>query len=364
MAEQEQWHWQEPATAWRGIGIYHVTLTVTSRQPSLGTLVIPNNNPAQARVELSPLGAQVKDCVQEIPKHHPEVRIIGLRMMPDHVHIILYVTRSMPCSIKEVVRGFWQGAKKLGRQYSLSTHQYNMLGNGRCGNERKEEAANENNETDKQKTDSRAIPFCTNKAPEANCRPDPLFAEMPFIRPMSRRGQLKAMIRYVQLNPQRLATKRLMPGFFRVQKGIEINGKSYDGVGNTVLLLSECFAPVHVRRTMVYAAEHGNPNPLRDYMNGCVTAARQGAVLVSPFISPQERQVMEVLLNKQLPFVYLADNGFRDYYKPQDSLFDACAAGRVLILSPWQYDAAKRHITRADCKMLNTLAEEIAQHLS
>ena len=73
---------------------------------------------------------------------------------------------------------------------------------------------------------------------------------------------------------------------------------------------------------------------------------------------------MEVLLNEQLPFIYLADNGFRDYYKPQDSLFDACAAERVLILSPWQHDAAKRHISRADCKMLNTLAEEIAQQFS
>ena len=73
---------------------------------------------------------------------------------------------------------------------------------------------------------------------------------------------------------------------------------------------------------------------------------------------------MEVLLNEQLPFIYLADNGFRDYYKPQDSLFDACAAGRVLILSPWQYDASKCHVTRADCTMLNTLAEEISQHLS
>jgi hypothetical protein len=87
-------------------------------------------------------------------------------------------------------------------------------------------------------------------------------------------------------------------------------------------------------------------------------------VLVSPFISPQEKQVMEVLLNEQLPFIYLADNGFRDYYKPQDRLFDACAAGRVLILSPWQYYASKRHISRAECKMLNTLAEVIAQQLS
>jgi hypothetical protein len=71
---------------------------------------------------------------------------------------------------------------------------------------------------------------------------------------------------------------------------------------------------------------------------------------------------MQVLLDEQWPFICLTDNGFRDYYKPSDALFDACAAGRVLILSPWQYDANKRHISRADCQALNNMAEEIAQY--
>ena len=69
----------------------------------------------------------------------------------------------------------------------------------------------------------------------------------------------------------------------------------------------------------------------------------------------------KMLLNEQHPFILLADNGFRDYYKPSDALFDACAAGRVLILSPWPYDAGKRHISRADCVALNNLAEEFCQ---
>ena len=40
---------------------------------------------------------------------------------------------------------------------------------------------------------------------------------------------------YVQMNPQRLATKRLRPGFFRVQKDIEIGGRRFEGVGNVAL---------------------------------------------------------------------------------------------------------------------------------
>ena len=87
-------------------------------------------------------------------------------------------------------------------------------------------------------------------------------------------------------------------------------------------------------------------------------------VMVSPFISPDEKQVMQVLLKEQHPFVLLTDNGFRDYYKPADALFDACASGRLLILSPWPYDDGKRHINRADCVALNGMAEEICNDLN
>ena len=189
----------------------------------------------------------------------------------------------------------------------------------------------------------------------------PVFTERPFIRPLSRRGQLHTMIRYVQMNPQRLATKRLRPGYFRVQKDIEIGGRKYDGVGNVGILMAESFDTVHVRRMMVEAANHGETETLRNYMNSCVLKARKGVVLVSPFISPHEKQVMDVLLREQRPFIFLADNGFREYYKPSDALFDACAAGRVLILSPWPYDAEKRHISRAECVQLNAMAEEICE---
>jgi hypothetical protein len=199
---------------------------------------------------------------------------------------------------------------------------------------------------------------------EAYYRLAPVFTEMPFIRPMSHNTQLPNTIRYIDMNPQRLATKRMKPGYFRVQQGITIGDRTYDGVGNTTLLMREQYDTVHVRSKMVKAAELGNNKELRDYMNGCVLKARQGVIMVSPFISTQEKQVMQVLLREQRPFIVLADNGFREFYKPIDSLFDACAAGRVLILSPWPYAANKRHISRMECVALNEMAEEICHVLS
>ena len=325
-----QWHWQERGTAWKGIGIYHVTLTVTNRQPILGDLVIPDEDPANAYINESPLGKDLVQCVIHWHEHYPEIRVLQFCLMPDHLHVIVHVQRTMPYGIMTVVRGLWQAAKKLGRAYSAE----------------KRLSFNPNTIREKEQTSL-----------------DPIFAEMPFVRVLVHNGQLETMYRYVRMNPQRLATKRLKPEYFRVQEGIEIADRKYCGVGNAGLLQRAKYMPVHVRRTMVDEAEHGDHMRLRNYMNGCVLAARQGTVMVSPFISPKEKDVMAVLLKEGHPFVYIADNGFRDYYKPQDSLFDAVAQKQVLILSPWVYDPHKKGVSRAECVEMNKMAEEICAAL-
>ena len=366
MAEQEKWKWQEPGTTWKGIGLYHITLTIPDRRPLLGVLEIPDGNPDRAKVQRTVLGNALVDCLIGIPQHHPEVQVLHFCLMPDHLHAVLYVRRTMPVGIRGVVRGFWQGVKKLGRAWSAAS---SIVPNDirRNCQEGKQEGSGNNAQQGLREETSRMEVFSAGLqnqiGDETYYRLPPVFTEMPFIRSMGHNTQLPNTIRYLDMNPQRLATKRLKPGYFRVQREIMIGGRNYDGVGNTMLLTAERYAVVHVRSMMVKAADNGDAEQLRNYKNSCVLAARKGTVMVSPFISEHEKQVMQVLLREQLPFVYLADNGFRDYYKPADALFDACAAGRVLILSPWPYDASKRKISRADCVALNNTAEEICNHL-
>lgn len=367
--EHEHWQWQEPGTAWKGAGLYHITLTVTDRRPLLGMLHTPDGDPAMAVVRRSPLGDALVDCLMSIPAHHPEVRVLHFCLMPDHLHAVFYVQRTMEKGIASLVRGFWQAVKKLGRACSYSAPSF-LAPNGPSflapngpspstpsfftpnviRGELKEGSA---------RLQALAAMLRGQLGDEAYYRLEPIFREMPFIRPMSRYSQLPNTIRYIDMNPQRLATKRLKPGFFRVQRDIVIGQRSYCGVGNMALLSEQHFDVVHVRSVMVKAAEQGDNKALRDYMNSRVLLARKGVVMVSPFISPQEKQIMQVLLREQHLLVCLTDNGFRDYYKPADTLFDACAAGRLLILSPWPYDEKKRHISRADCMALNAMAEEI-----
>ena len=402
---QEKWKWQEPGTTWKGIGLYHITLTIPDRKPLLGWLDVPDHNPQMAKVRRTPLGNALVDCLLSIPQHHPEVQVLHFCLMPDHLHAVIYVRRLMAIGIKGVVRGFWQAARKLGRAATVapevvvvarpsSLAPNNIRGNdqeGNCkqgngqegnvkqGNDQEGNCKQGNGqegavkwsleqgdahktlqkETDRLEALSEGLR--QQLGDEAYYDLASLFVEMPFIRPMGRNTQLPNTIRYIDMNPQRLATKRLRPGFFHVQREITIGQRSYDGVGNVALLMAQCYQPVHVRNVWVKMAENGDKETLRNYKNACVMAARQGVVMVSPFISSDEKQVMQVLLQEQLPFVLLTDNGFRDYYKPSDNLFDAVAAGRVLILSPWAYDADKHHISRADCVALNGMAEEICQ---
>lgn len=374
MAEQEKWKWQEPGTAWKGVGLYHITLTIPDRRPLLGHLEVPDNNPQNAKVKRTALGNALVDCLLSIQHYHPEVQVLHFCLMPDHLHAVLYVRRMMPTGIKGLVRGFWQAAKKLGRASLISpslitpndirkNYQEDKKNYQEENGNQQEEAVRQGLQEETAKLEAFSAGLREQMGEDAYYQLQPVFTEMPFIRPMGRNTQLPNTIRYIDMNPQRLATKRLKPGLFRVQREIMIGGRSYDGVGNTTLLMAEGFATVHVRNVMVKAAEQGDVEPLRNYKNACVLAARKGTVLVSPFISSHEKEVMQVLLREQLPFICLVDNGFRDYYKPSDTLFDACAAGRVLILSPWPYDAGKRHISRAECVALNEMAEEICNQL-
>ena len=329
--DEDKWHWQT-GRIWCGVGIYHVTMVIPDRMPLFGDLVIPNDDPEQAYVARKELGEAILKLMFMIPDFHPEVEILQFCLMPDHIHFILRVKHVMEKGIASVVRGFWQGAKKAGNLYASLCNASSVF-------------------PDNIRSDHQAW--------------NPIFTEKPFIRPMSRKGQLQSMIRYVQMNPQRLATKRLKPGYFYVQENVEIDKRVYSAVGNIKLLHAEKYFPVHVRSAWVKDAEqNGNVQPLKDYKNGCVLAARDETVMVSPFISEHEKAVLEVLLKEKHSIIYIADNGFGRYFKPSDALFDAVAEGRLLILSPWSYDPSKKRVSREECVVMNGMAEEICNALS
>lgn len=149
-----------------------------------------------------------------------------------------------------------------------------------------------------------------------------------------------------------MALKAEKPELFEVMQGVELGCHCYDAIGN-VSLLTLPMKPVHVR--MAWSAEDR-----RNYKNWCILEARQGTVLVGPFISSDEKQVMREALKEGLAVVQLVLCGFSDDYRMPMPLLDACAEGRLLLMAPWPDRDPKLPITRQECQTLNRMAEDLA----
>ena len=116
--------WQQKGTPWRGVAIYHVTVSAVSRNPikaAFGELkwTIEDDQVTNAHVEWAPLGQRIWDCIQEIPRRYPQIHICAARIMPDHLHMVLHVTERMDTTFNLVLRGWVQGCKMAARECGL-----------------------------------------------------------------------------------------------------------------------------------------------------------------------------------------------------------------------------------------------------
>ena len=79
--------------------IYLITITIEGRRPLLGRLVgdaeAPEDSDYAPKVELTPLGEKVKEKWMATEQLYPQVKVIGLQIMPDHLHGILFVKEQL-----------------------------------------------------------------------------------------------------------------------------------------------------------------------------------------------------------------------------------------------------------------------------
>lgn len=73
--------------------IYLITVTVKDRKPLLG---VAKGDVNKAWISLSQEGKAVWSEIESLPKRYPQVRVLQHQIMPDHVHLVLYVTARLP----------------------------------------------------------------------------------------------------------------------------------------------------------------------------------------------------------------------------------------------------------------------------
>lgn len=95
----------------------------------------------------------------------------------------------------------------------------------------------------------------------------------------------------------------------------------------------------------------------------CLEAAARGIVLVSGRIAKGEQEIIDEAVHNGFPVVIVHDNGFPDRYHPSQERLDQCAAGRLLLVTPWQYRYRPKSeaISVTECKTMNCVAQALCR---
>lgn len=282
--------------------IYMITLVVKERRPLLGTLT-GDGEREPAVVVPSPLGQAVIQSLVNIPHFYPEIDIWTFQLMPDHLHAIFFVKERIPVHLGKVINGFKVGCNRVYKELVKSD-----------------------------------LPG--------------LWEDGYNDVILDQEGQLQRMKAYIHDNPRRLAIKRRHPDLFQVQRNIKVGDYAFAALGNVFLLDAPCLLQVQCTRKLT------TPQ-ITATVQQFLSHAQNGAVLVSPSISPGEKAVMKAAFESGFPVIVLQENGFAPLAKPGGRRFDACAQGRLLMLAPWEHHNDKRTIKRSQCLDLNEMARVI-----
>ena len=317
--------------------MYMITLEEEGRRPVLGHLVgdafAERGSNDEPHIKLSELGKAVLDEWLGIHDHFPQIEVMAIQMMPDHLHGILFVREKMEKPLGLALRGFKQSCNKHYRELVLGVPPVPSV----------------------------ALPTQqTQPAPRKDRRGEDRTHGMLFARGYNdklllRAGQLETWLRYLADNPRRLLMKREHPDLFRVQRNLTVVGVSFSAIGN-------CFLLNRPVRLFVQCSRRLTETEIQAKVQEYLAAARQGAVLVSPAISPGEKAVMRAAFNEGLPLIYLQENGLDELAKPSGTRMEACARGQLLILSPWEHHNEQITISRSQCLVLNDLARRICEN--
>jgi len=349
---------------------YMITLETEGRLPLFGHLA---GNPfAEAgssdapHIILSELGKAVQDEWFSIPAFYPQIDVIALQMMPDHLHGILFVKAPIPLHLGQVISGFKAGCRKAQRRLEA------QAASSAPGAAPSSSAAAPAPSTDAAKprpTEKPGVVQLSPPSPQEAAPPlpksaPPLPPPPPPFRPLFARGYNDLILRtydeltvwknYLLDNPRRLLMKHARPDWLYPFFGLKLGPFTFNGIGNRSLLT----AP---RRIAVKLSRRLTDQQIEEATARYLAEARQGAVLVSPAISPGEKRVMRAAFDAGLSTIVLMENGFTQLSKPHGEQFNACSAGRLLMLSPWEHHNEKRTITRIQCEQLNQMALAIAQ---
>ena len=377
-------------------GYFFITLNTRNYAPILSFITgrpdAPDDAPDAPACEYTELGRKVMAVWQTVPRFHPQVEIIAAEAMPDHFHGLLRLKAGNRKHLGRMVNGFMIAC----------THDYWDTLDIKWRDMKK----------DPNKSDRDASRDWYDRDHTCSFRGPSLFVrgynDMEAVTP----EQVQTKLRYIREQARRSLIKGTLRDRFLVHRSCTARGWTLDTIRRGLRadrfyahnpdrlehILRSLLPRIPMQQAIVSASplaspsaspSASSPKPLLSYV-GCsallsaerklplvchrsdapfferqraavLRAAREGAVIVSAFVSPKEREIGRLLLMEQLPVIEVCDNGFGDRYKPSGKSFYACAENRLVQISPWNYEYCRDlAVNREVCLVMNELARVIA----
>lgn len=287
---------RDPKHDYRGRSIYHITICKAPACPPFSKI---SGSPASPLVSRTIIGEIIEQQILNFPKLCPSLQILQYVIMPDHIHFAIFARDYLPRAL-----GSYIGMMKV------KTGQLIRV----------------------------SFPEITD-----------IFTPDFHDRYLLPSHKLQTIINYIQENPKRLLERIQNPLFFQRLNNLEIKGTQWQAYGNLQLLQNPFKGPVVIHRSdseAILTAKHRRWKHISE----------NGGVLVSPFISPAEKEVRRECENANGKIILLTNKPFREREKPAAHDFERCSQGRLLILAP----QTPLPSGRETFLYLNSIAESIA----
>lgn len=352
--------WKDKKDIWKGEGIYHLTFVVTGRQKLLGELVeIPPSpdstvtrdylvdvprpqstdglapTPAPlpypgwrrdlctselATVRLSAFGTAVLHDLYRLPARYAEpgaskeempLKICAKQFMPNHLHVVIWVKKDLPKSIRQIAQGFRIGMRQIAEEMGVWRKE-----NGHV-------------------------------------------LEVPFIRTLAHEGQLKAMINYVHANPDNAWRLLQHPDLYTIRRSQQHAGLLFDTMGKARLL-------DYPDRNVVALSRSLSHEQIAAEVQKALRLAESGSVTYCAAMNDGEKAVTKAIREAGHPLVVMMLNGFPPegseaarFFHPGGAYHQACGEGLLYLMAPLpQNYNDPRLIARTDAELQRKAAEK------
>lgn len=379
-------------------GIYHITLHVADRvgQPLgqvEGLLDQPDDTLNGPHVELTPVGQMVREeLLSSISTHYSMVSVDTFVIMPEHLHALIDVKKPIishngrSTHLGQVIAGFKKGCN---RRYWAMTEQDIPTGEPletlnapsgspastvSCGSP-VEVTSPAGKRVPSDGTTGRPPLFAAGYCDVQPITEEQLATQRAYIKANPRSRLLRTSQRDTLMPCRGAFTTALTPSALRGYLQRECLSKhatpeALNEIEYRLLLADEKIAldtygnrQLLNGRLLPVVCHRKDKNRFSEQKARCIEEAAKGAIMVSARISPGEQEIMNEMVNHGYPVIIINDNGFPERFHPSMERIERCAADKLLIVTPWQYQyrGKNEQVTIPFCKAMNCVAQAICR---